>query len=269
MKHRFRALTSIVEVDIHDDFTGAALAELIIAGYAPCDEAPSLGYELTNDAVIGVDRYRDIATAPIDIVPMFELDLYQEVATRADPGWLLHAAALEYAGQAFVFAGPSGAGKTTLTLSLMALGWRLITEEMVLIDGDLLVHGLARPIHAPAEGAQRERIPTTWRVGEYPLRVDERTARSIVAQPPLESRVRTSLPLRHLVRLDHGPHHVTSIDLLPAHLALSRLWDCTLRPNSAGLAAATSLLHKSRPRELRSASPSEAVTLALELARFG
>jgi len=265
VKHRFRALTSTVEVEIAADFKGAALAELLVAGYAPTLDEPEFSYELANDGVVGIDRYRDLAATPIDVVPMFELDLYQQVATRAAPGWLLHAAALEFEGDAYVFAGPSGAGKTTLTLALITRGWRLITEEMVLIDSDLLVHGLARPIHAPAEGEQRDRIPTGWKCADYPIRVGETTAHSIIVQPPDESRVRQPLPLRRLVRLDHSPGHSPSIEPMPPHLAIPRLWECTLRPDQAGLAAATAVVNRSHPRELRSSTPVEAVTQAFEI----
>jgi len=268
VKHRFRALTSTVEVEVRDGFVGAALAELLVAGYVSVLEEPAFSYILTDEGVTGVGRYKDLAATPIDVVPMFELDLYQQVAVQAAPGWLLHAAALEYEGGAYVFAGPSGAGKTTLTLELMNRGWRLITEEMVLIDRQLAVHGLARPIHAPLAGSHRDRIPAAWRSANYPIRVGETTNLSIIVQPPLEARIREPVPLRRLVRLDHGAQLQPSIDAMPPHSALPRLWECTLRSDAAALAMASHIMSRSHPLQLHSSTAAEAAVQAFEITQL-
>jgi HprK-related kinase A len=60
---------------------------------------------------------------------------------------MLHAAALERNGRAVILPAGSGAGKSTLSTAMMARGWRLLTDETVIIrpaDGRLLP--LARPI---------------------------------------------------------------------------------------------------------------------------
>ena len=54
--------------------------------------------------------------------------------------FVLHAAALERDGQSVLFSGPSGQGKTTLTLNLLRAGWSLVTDDSVLLsdpDGDV------------------------------------------------------------------------------------------------------------------------------------
>ena len=60
---------------------------------------------------------------------------------------MLHAAVLEKNGRAVVLPGDPGAGKSTLTAALMLSGWRLLSDEITLVDRDdgLLV-GLARPV---------------------------------------------------------------------------------------------------------------------------
>jgi len=60
---------------------------------------------------------------------------------------MLHAAVLEKNGRAVVLPGDPGAGKSTLTAALMLSGWRLLSDEITLIDRDdgMLV-GLARPV---------------------------------------------------------------------------------------------------------------------------
>jgi HprK-related kinase A len=61
---------------------------------------------------------------------------------------LIHAAVLERNGCAIVLPGDPGAGKSTLTAALSLRGWRLLSDEMTMVDRDdgLLV-GLARPIN--------------------------------------------------------------------------------------------------------------------------
>lgn len=69
------------------------------------------------------------------------------IAAHAHHYLLLHAAVLERRGQAVVLPGEPGAGKSTLTGALMLSGWRLLSDEITIIDRDdgLLVP-LARPI---------------------------------------------------------------------------------------------------------------------------
>jgi HprK-related kinase A len=60
---------------------------------------------------------------------------------------LLHAAVLERHGRAVILPGDPGAGKSTLAAALMLSGWRLLSDELAVIDRDdgLLVP-LARPV---------------------------------------------------------------------------------------------------------------------------
>jgi hypothetical protein len=69
------------------------------------------------------------------------------VAGHAHHYLMLHAAVLEQNGRALVMPGDPGAGKSTLTAALMLSGWRLLSDEIALIDRDdgLLV-GLGRPV---------------------------------------------------------------------------------------------------------------------------
>lgn len=62
--------------------------------------------------------------------------------------WItLHAAVLERGGRAVLLPAPPGSGKSTLCAALMMDGWRLLSDEMVLLDPQsLLVTPSARPI---------------------------------------------------------------------------------------------------------------------------
>jgi hypothetical protein len=257
VKRTFEALTSVVSVTVDDELRIGELVQLVLEGYPESSRTPELSFELRRGALISNGEVKPFDD-PFDLVAVLELDLYHLVAERAAPGWLLHAAALERDGRAIVLAGPSGAGKTTLSLALVARGWRIATEEMVLIDTSLAVRGLARPLHAPADSPQHRAMPASWRQLAYPLRGS--SVRGVVAQPIAAHRIAGPLPLAALIRIDHAPDARTRLVRLPPAHAIARLWPCTLRQDDAGLAAATAIVG-TVPLELVSSSVYEAVTM--------
>lgn len=69
------------------------------------------------------------------------------IASHAHHYLQLHAAVLERNGRAIILPGEPGAGKSTLTAALALSGWRLLSDELTLIDrDDGLIVGLARPV---------------------------------------------------------------------------------------------------------------------------
>jgi hypothetical protein len=257
VKRRFVALSTAVELVV-DDELGADVAELaafLIDAYEPTDATPAIAYHLHDLVMTTVGRYDDPVAHVSDLVPLFELDLYQQAAERAPLGWLLHAATLERDGRAFVFAGPSGAGKTSLTLGLMQLGWRLVTEEMTLVDRELRVRGLARPIHAE----RATDVPGSWRTRNYPIRGG---TKNVLAHPPIDQRVCEPLPVAAIVAIGHAGDAIASCKELAAQRAITQLWPATLRTDDDGLAAAVAIASRATMLELTSSSVAEAIELA-------
>jgi HprK-related kinase A len=69
------------------------------------------------------------------------------LASQANHYLLFHAAVLEKDGQCLVMPGDPGAGKSTLTAALMLSGWRLLSDEMAMVDrDDGQIAALARPV---------------------------------------------------------------------------------------------------------------------------
>ena len=79
---------------------------------------------------------------------MVEWGLNWAVAAHAHQYLVFHAAVLERDGRALLLPAPPGSGKSTLTAVLAHRGWRLLSDELALLDPATgLVHGMARPVN--------------------------------------------------------------------------------------------------------------------------
>ncbi|MCD0422536.1 HprK-related kinase A [Rubrivivax sp. JA1024] len=79
---------------------------------------------------------------------MLEWGLNWCVASHAHQFLVCHAAVLERDGRALVLPAPPGSGKSTLTAVLAHRGWRLLSDELALLDPATgLVHGMARAVN--------------------------------------------------------------------------------------------------------------------------
>jgi len=91
--------------------------------------------------------------------PVLEWGLNWCVSANCHQYLILHAAVLERAGRALLLPAPPGSGKSTLAAGLAARGWRLLSDELALIDpGTSSLVSLARPIslkNASIEAVQR------------------------------------------------------------------------------------------------------------------
>ena len=77
---------------------------------------------------------------------MLEWGMNWCVVSQAHHFFILHAAVVERNGKAIILPGIPGAGKSTLSASLVNNGWRLLSDEMTLIS---LKTGLIQPVARP------------------------------------------------------------------------------------------------------------------------
>jgi HprK-related kinase A len=84
---------------------------------------------------------------PGQALAMLEWGLNGCISGRAHQYIIFHAAAVERNGVAVILPGAPGSGKSTLTAAMVNTGWRLLTDELTLLDpnGGLIVP-LSRPI---------------------------------------------------------------------------------------------------------------------------
>src|SRR5262249_20628574 len=86
---------------------------------------------------------------------MFEWCLNWCIESQANHYLMMHAAIIERGGLAAILAAPPGSGKSTLTAALVNRGWRLLSDELTLIDPrDGMAVPLARPVSLKNDSIQ-------------------------------------------------------------------------------------------------------------------
>ncbi len=90
--------------------------------------------------------------------PMLESILNWSIAKLILRYVIFHAGAIERDGRALILTGPSGSGKSTLCAALSQTGWRLLSDEMVLLNPTgPAIAGNPRPISLKNDAITRIR----------------------------------------------------------------------------------------------------------------
>lgn len=108
---------------------------------------PGMRRWLRPQVVFHLDGFAPFKPLPLDqAFPMFEWGLNWCIASHAHQFLVVHAAVVEMGGRALVLPAPPGSGKSTLCAGLVSRGWRLLSDELGLLD---LHSGLFRPLARP------------------------------------------------------------------------------------------------------------------------
>lgn len=103
---------------------------------------------LHPQAAFSFDGMQPFKPLPRDqAFPMLEWGLNWCVSTQAHQYLIIHAAVVEKNGLAAILPAPPGSGKSTLAAGLVLSGWRLLSDELTLIDRRTgLIQPLPRPV---------------------------------------------------------------------------------------------------------------------------
>lgn len=103
---------------------------------------------LRPQVTFSFDGVRPFKPLPRDqAFPMLEWGLNWCASTQAHHYLIIHAAVVEKNGLAAILPAPPGSGKSTLTAGLVLSGWRLLSDELTLIDRKTgLIQPLPRPV---------------------------------------------------------------------------------------------------------------------------
>lgn len=94
--------------------------------------------------------------------PMFEWMMNWCISSRAHRYLIIHAAVLERNGHAVIMPAPPGSGKSTLCAILVDAGWRLLSDELALVDLETgMLSPAPRPISLKNQSIEvvRQRVP--------------------------------------------------------------------------------------------------------------
>jgi hypothetical protein len=213
------------------DTPGRAVATIVIdaePGAAPAEPCQSelLGFEFWSRAagcvvasrslMVDVDRSRarvhltDLADALL-----LEGCIYLAVAwlIARHGRFMVHGAAIERDGAAFLLLGNSGAGKSTLIAAAIESGWSALGDDLTVVercaDGTARLHGVHKMPAIPAEigGAVLDRAVT----------VEDHRARVGLPRDVLTGGAHAA---RGVVLITHADEPAGSVRPLPAHEAL-------------------------------------------------
>ncbi|MDP3420129.1 MAG: HprK-related kinase A [Thiobacillus sp.] len=109
---------------------------------------PTLRRWLRPQVAFNFDGRQPFKPLPRDqAFPMLEWGLNWCVSTQAHQYLIIHAAVVEKHGMAAILPAPPGSGKSTLTAGLVLSGWRLLSDELTLINRKTgLIQPLPRPV---------------------------------------------------------------------------------------------------------------------------
>jgi len=95
-----------------------------------------------------LDEYAPFKPLPyVQAFAMFEWGLNWCIATTAHHYLIVHAAVLEKDGRGIIMPGVPGSGKSTLCAAMSLRGWRLLSDEMALVDPrSLTITPVPRPV---------------------------------------------------------------------------------------------------------------------------
>jgi HprK-related kinase A len=134
---------------------------------------------------------------PLDqAYPMLEWGLNWCVSMHAHHYLIIHAAVVEKNGLAAILPAPPGSGKSTLTAGLVLSGWRLLSDELTLIDRKTgLLHALPRPVSLKNQSID---VIRAFDPEAFINRASHDTAKGTVAhmRPPRDSVLRQHEPAR-------------------------------------------------------------------------
>ena len=187
----FRAHTRLPEV--------AAGISTLYADYPVCDEQDFVDFDvkvlrprgpsnwLRPQVTFEMDGYRPFNPLAADQgFPLLEWGLNWCVYSSCHQLLVLHAAVVERNGRALILPAPSGSGKSTLCAALVLSGWRLLSDELALIDAKGLLIPMPRPVSVKNQSIEvlQARFPAL----QFGSRVEE-TVKGVVAHfaAPTES----------------------------------------------------------------------------------
>jgi hypothetical protein len=128
----------------HEALPADTLADFDVA----ISDGAGLRRHVRRQASFMFDGHRVFEPLPADhAYALLEWAMNWCISSHAHRFLIVHAAVIERGGRALLMPAPPGSGKSTLCAGLIHAGWRLLSDELTLIDmRDGLIRPLCRPV---------------------------------------------------------------------------------------------------------------------------
>lgn len=150
---------------------------------------------LNRQVIFEYDGYLAFKPLPFEqAFPMLEWGLNWCISNFAHHYLIIHAAVVEKNGCAVILPAPPGSGKSTLCAGLVNRGWRLLSDELTLVDlRNGMIHPIVRPISLKNKSIEVVQAFAPAAVMSRPI---HDTTKGTVAhvKPPAESVARSEEP---------------------------------------------------------------------------
>ncbi len=242
------------------------LLEGVLRSYENASGPAAIEYLLdTSDAPRVVRDGEVLSTweVPIELVPAFEIDLYNRLIALT-PGVPLHAGAIvDLHGRALIFAGQSGAGKSTLIRALLQRGFRYLSEECAVLLGEGRCRGLARALNIEDPTIEP---PAGYGNDDYVFR-DQTQVRFRMFHPPEHVIWRGEARAMGVVSITHAPDAANESVRISSGEALVALWPAMFRHQPEDLGRIGTAFDGVATFRLHTSSPERALERLLSIAR--
>jgi HprK-related kinase A len=219
----------------HEVVTADVFADFHVSVQAP----RGLRRWLKPEVMFMFERASAFQPLPADqAFAVLEWGLNWAIAAHCHQYLMIHSAVVEKHGSAMLLSAPPGSGKSTLCAALVARGWRLLSDELALLDIETKrVVPIPRPISL--KNRSIETIGAFW--PEAPMSpIVQDTLKGAVAhvQPPAPDVRLSALPAkpRWVVLPRYSPDHGTELRTLSRSAAFMQLVDNAFNYSTHGRA---------------------------------
>ncbi len=221
-----------------------AIVRALALAYDALVVAPQTSAAIDYRLTYAVDEGYVLAHAAGDVTPcrdlynvLYYLDkwLTYDVQKLRPDLLFVHAAALEYAGNACLLVAPSGAGKSTTTWGLLHHGFNYLSDEHAVIDLQ------SRRVEPYPRALWLRQSPPAYRLPEVVLRTSQSIHVPTVSLPAFA--IAKSIPLRTVYFLRHDPTAAgPSIRPISHAQASAHIFSQALHLNTVNTASLTSVV---------------------------
>ncbi|MDQ6994053.1 MAG: hypothetical protein Q9M18_00475 [Mariprofundaceae bacterium] len=148
---RFSIANQTIAITANDALYAKDIAAFVRL-YAPCQKSADISFDFLSNGekqYLILDGQYELwqgSNAP-ETVAAFEIQLYTQVIQRIYPHYLsLHAGCISTGDEAWMFAGQSGAGKSSITTAALLNGCQYMTDEFSLLDEHGFISAMPRPM---------------------------------------------------------------------------------------------------------------------------